>query len=343
MKKILEEVKTHLMTGVSYMLPFVVAGGLLLTLGLLLGGGEQETGFAKKAVETGVLVFSLMVPVMAGYMSYSIADRPGIAPGMVGGLIANEIGAGFLGGIVAGFIAGYIVNLLKKIPMHSYLAALKPIIVIPLLGVGIVSLLMYIIGQPIALLSKGLEGWLTSMSGGNLLVLGLIIGAMMAVDMGGPINKVAFAFCVGMLNEGIYAPMAACWIGIMTPPIGLALATRLAPKKFTVGERMSALPTTIMGATGITEGAIPFAVGAPLQVIPSIVVGSAVGGALALLFGAEAPVPSGGVFIIPFFVKPFMFLLAFAVGIVVTALMTVLLKKNIEEEEEEVAYTQEAV
>jgi fructose-specific phosphotransferase system IIC component len=244
---------------------------------------------------------------------------------------------------VAGFIAGYIVNLLKKIPMHSYLAALKPIIVIPLLGVGIVSLLMYIIGQPIALLSKGLEGWLTSMSGGNLLVLGLIIGAMMAVDMGGPINKVAFAFCVGMLNEGIYAPMAACWIGIMTPPIGLALATRLAPKKFTVGERMSALPTTIMGATGITEGAIPFAVGAPLQVIPSIVVGSAVGGALALLFGAEAPVPSGGVFIIPFFVKPFMFLLAFAVGIVVTALMTVLLKKNIEEEEEEVAYTQEAV
>jgi fructose-specific phosphotransferase system IIC component len=342
MKKILEEAKTTLMTGVSYMLPFVVAGGLLLTIGLLLGGGEQETGFAKKAVETGVLVFSLMVPVMAGYMSYSIADRPGIAPGMVGGLIANEIGAGFLGGIVAGFIAGYIVNLLKKIPMHSYIAALKPIIVIPLLGVGIVSLLMYFIGQPIAIASKGLEGWLTTLSGGNLLILGLIIGAMMAVDMGGPINKVAFAFCVGMLNEGIYAPMAACWIGIMTPPIGLALATRLAPKKFTVGERMSALPTTIMGATGITEGAIPFAVGAPLQVIPSIVVGSAVGGALALVLGAEAPVPSGGVFIIPFFIKPAMFLIAFAAGIIVTAVMTVFLKKNIEEEEE-VAYTQEAV
>ncbi|PGV53465.1 PTS fructose transporter subunit IIC [Bacillus sp. AFS037270] len=338
MKKFLEEAKTHLMTGVSYMLPFVVAGGLLLTIGLLLGGGEQEAGFAKQTVKAGVLIFSLMVPVMAGYMAYSIADRPGIAPGMVGGLIAHEIGAGFLGGIVAGFLAGYIVNFIKKLPMHSYIAALKPIIVIPLLGVGAVSLLMYIIGQPIALASKGLEGWLSSMSGGNLALLGLIIGAMMAFDMGGPINKVAFAFCVGMLNQGVYGPMAACWIGIMTPPIGLALATRLAPKKFTAGERQSALPSTIMGATGITEGAIPFAVSDPLRVIPSIVVGSAVGGALAMALGAAAPVPSGGVLVIPFFVKPFMFVLAFAAGIVTTALMTVLLKKKVEEE---VAYTQE--
>lgn len=341
MKKFLEEAKTHLMTGVSYMLPFVVAGGLLLTIGLLMGGGDQDTGFAKQTVKAGVLIFSLMVPVMAGYMAYSIADRPGIAPGMVGGLIAHEIGAGFLGGIVAGFLAGYIVNFIKKIPMHRYLAALKPIIVIPLLGVGIVTLLMYIIGQPIALASKGLEGWLTSLNGGNLALLGLIIGAMMAFDMGGPINKVAFAFCVGMLNQGVYAPMAACWIGIMTPPIGLALATRIAPKKFTVAERQSALPSTIMGATGITEGAIPFAVSDPLRVIPSIVVGSAVGGALAMALGAQAPVPSGGVFVVPFFVKPVMFAIAFAVGIVTTALMTVFLKKKVEEEE--VAYNQEAV
>jgi fructose-specific phosphotransferase system IIC component len=341
MKKFIEEAKTHLMTGVSYMLPFVVAGGLLLTIGLLLGGGEQETGFAKQTVKTGVLIFSLMVPIMAGYMAYSIADRPGIAPGMVGGLIANEIGAGFLGGIVAGFLAGYIVNFIKKLPMHRYLAALKPIIVIPLLGVGIISLLMYIIGQPIALASRGLEGWLTSLSGGNLALLGLIIGAMMAFDMGGPINKVAFAFCIGMLNEGVYGPMAACWIGIMTPPIGLALATRLAPKKFTAAERQSALPSTIMGATGITEGAIPFAVGAPLQVIPSIVVGSAVGGALAMALGSAASVPSGGIFVVPFFTKPFMFLIALAAGILVTALMTIFLKKNIEEEE--TAYTQEAI
>lgn len=340
MKKFLEEAKTHLMTGVSYMLPFVVAGGLLLTIGLLLGGGDSGhgTAFAKQTVKAGVLIFSLMVPVMAGYMSYSIADRPGIAPGMVGGLIAHEIGAGFLGGIVAGFLAGYIVNFIKKLPMHSYLAALKPIIVIPLLGAGAVSLIMYIIGQPIALASKGLEGWLTSLSGGNLALLGLIIGAMMAFDMGGPINKVAFAFCVGMLNQHVYAPMAACWIGIMTPPIGLALATRIAPKKFSVGERQSALPTTIMGATGITEGAIPFAVSDPLRVIPSIVVGSAVGGALAMALGAAAPVPSGGVLVIPFFIKPFMFVIAFAVGIVTTALMTVFLKKKVEEE---AAYTQE--
>jgi fructose-specific phosphotransferase system IIC component len=332
MKKVLEEAKTHLMTGVSYMLPFVVAGGLLLTIGLLLGGGEQEAGFAKKTVDTGVLVFKLMVPVMAGYMAYSIADRPGIAPGMVGGLIANEIGAGFLGGIVAGFLAGYIVNGIKVIPMHRYFVQLKPIIVIPLLGAGAVALLMYIIGQPIAALSEGLEAWLKSLSGGNLIILGLIIGAMMAFDMGGPVNKVAFAFCVGMLNQEIYAPMAACWIGIMTPPIGLALATRIAPKKFTAAERQSALPTTFMGATGITEGAIPFAVTDPLRVIPSIVIGSAVGGALALALGAQAPVPSGGVFVVPFFIKPIMFVIAFVVGIVVTALTAAVLKKKVEEE-----------
>ncbi|MFB4163926.1 PTS fructose transporter subunit IIC [Alteribacillus sp. JSM 102045] len=332
MKKVLEEAKTHLMTGVSYMLPFVVAGGLILTIGLLFGGGEQEAGLAKKTADTGVLVFSLMVPVMAAYMAYSIADRPGIAPGMVGGLIADEIGAGFLGGIVAGFIAGYIVNALKQLPMHRYFVQLKPIIVIPLLGAGAVAILMYIIGQPIAVLSEGLEGWLKSMSGGNLIILGLVIGAMMAFDMGGPVNKVAFAFCVGMLNQEVYYPMAACWIGIMTPPIGLALATRFAPKKFTSAERQSALPTTFMGATGITEGAIPFAVSDPLRVIPSIVVGSAVGGALALALGTQAPIPSGGVFVVPFFVKPLMFVLAFAIGIVVTALMTVMLKKKAEEE-----------
>ncbi|MCM3717813.1 PTS fructose transporter subunit IIC [Fictibacillus phosphorivorans] len=332
MKKVLEEAKTHLMTGVSYMLPFVVAGGLLLTVGLLLGGGEQEAGFAKKTVDTGVLIFKLMVPVMAGYMAFSIADRPGIAPGMVGGMVANEIGAGFLGGIVAGFLAGYIVNGIKTIPVHRYFVQLKPIIIIPLLGAGAVALLMYIIGQPIAALSEGLEAWLKSLSGGNLIVLGMIIGAMMAFDMGGPVNKVAFAFCVGMLNQEIYAPMAACWIGIMTPPIGLALATRIAPKKFTIAERQSALPTTFMGATGITEGAIPFAVTDPLRVIPSIVIGSAVGGALALAFGAQAPVPSGGIFVVPFFIKPVMFVVAFVIGIVVTAITASVLKKKVDEE-----------
>jgi fructose-specific phosphotransferase system IIC component len=255
---------------------------------------------------------------------------------MVGGLVANTIHAGFLGGIVAGFIAGYIVNYIKKIPMHRYLAQLKPIIIIPLLGVGLVSLLMYIIGQPIAVASHALELWLKSLSGGNLALLGLIIGAMMAFDMGGPINKVAFAFCVGMLNQHVYAPMAACWIGIMTPPIGLALATRIAPKKFTAAERQSALPSTIMGLTGITEGAIPFAVGDPFRVIPSIVIGSAVGGALALLLGSQAPVPSGGIFIVPFFIKPFMFVIAFIAGIVVTALVTAILKKKVEEDEFEI-------
>jgi len=334
MKQIINEAKIHLMTGVSYMLPFVVAGGIILTLGLLLGGGDQETGFARGAITLGVMVFSMMVPIMAGYMAYSIADRPGIAPGVVGGLVANHIGAGFLGGIVAGFIAGYFVNALKKIPMHPYIAALKPIIIIPVIGAGFVGLVMFIIGQPIAFAATGLEGWLTSISGVNLALLGLIIGAMMAFDMGGPVNKVAFAFCVGMLDQGVYAPMAACWIGIMTPPIGLALATRITPKKFTQGERQSAVPATVMGLTGITEGAIPFAVRTPLQVISAIVVGSAVGGGLALLLGAAAPIPSGGIFVVPFFHRPLMFIIAFIVGIVVTAGMTILLRKEVTDDDE---------
>lgn len=326
--KMLSEGKSHLMTGVSFMLPFVVAGGLILTLGLLVGGGDQKTGFAHMTVQTGVLIFSLMVPVIAGYISYSIADKPGIVAGMAGGLIAREIGAGFLGGIVAGFVAGFIVNQLKRLPMHAYLAQLKPIIIIPLLGSGLVALVMYTVGVPIAQLSVLLENGLKSLQGGNLIVMGMIIGAMMAIDMGGPINKVAFAFCVGMLAQGVYAPMAACWIGIMTPPVGLALATRLAPKKFSVAERSSAIATAIMGLTGITEGAIPFAVADPWRVILSIVTGSAAGAALALGVGVEASVPSGGIFVVPFFQHPLLFMAAFLLGVAVTALCVIALKRE---------------
>lgn len=326
--KLLDDAKSHLMTGVSFMLPFVVAGGLILTLGLLLGGGDQKTGFAHMTVQTGVLIFSLMVPVIAGYISYSIADKPGIVAGMAGGLIAREIGAGFLGGIVAGFVAGFIVNQLKRIPMHAYLTQLKPIIIIPLLGSGLVALVMYTVGVPIAQLSVLLENGLKSLQGGNLIVMGMIIGAMMAIDMGGPINKVAFAFCVGMLAQGVYAPMAACWIGIMTPPAGLALATRLAPKKFSVAERSSAIATAIMGLTGITEGAIPFAVADPWRIILSIVTGSAAGAALALGMGVEASVPSGGIFVVPFFRHPLLFMGAFLLGVAVTALCVITLKKE---------------
>ncbi|TYP55440.1 PTS fructose transporter subunit IIC [Thermosediminibacter litoriperuensis] len=331
--KIWENARRHLMTGVSYMIPFVVSGGLLLTIGILIGGGKVIPGMSKTLVDMGVTAFQMMVPIMAGYMAYSMADRPGIAPGIVGGLIANKIGAGFLGGIVAGFIAGWIVNQLKKIPMHPYIAALKPIIIIPFFGVAIVSGLMLIIGQPISALSKTMEAWLNSMTGANAALLGFIIAAMMAFDMGGPVNKIAFAFSAGMLSQGVYAPMAACWVGIMAPPIGLALATYLAPKKFTEMEKKNAIPAAIMGATGITEGAIPYAAADPLRVIPSLVIGSGFGGAVALLLGAQAPVPSGGVFVIPFFIKPLMFVIGFAAAIIVTAVITVALKKEITEEE----------
>lgn len=333
MKNIGNDVKTHLLTGVSYMLPFVVAGGLILTIGLLLQDVEMFAGISQHVVDAGVMVFGLMIPVLSAYIAFSIADRPSLAPGMAGGMLAATIGAGFLGGIVAGFVAGYVTNILKKIPMHQYVVQLLPIIIIPLLGTTITLVLVGLLGIPIAAVTVIFESFLTSLSEGSLFILGLVIGGMMAVDMGGPINKVAFAFCVGLIDQGVFAPMAACWIGIMTPPIGLAVATLIAPHKFTEDEKASRIPITIMGLTGVTEGAIPFAVREPLRVIPALVIGSAAGGGLALLLGAEASVPSGGIFVVPFFVKPLMFLIAFVVAIIVTAVCTAFFKTEVMEEE----------
>ncbi|MFK4964701.1 PTS fructose transporter subunit IIABC [Lactococcus garvieae] len=326
-----EAAKTHLMTGVSFMLPFVVAGGLILTIGLLMGGGDAKSGFAYETVQTGVLIFNLMLPVLAGYISYSIADKPGIVVGMSGGIIASTVGAGYLGAILAGFVAGWLVNQIKKIPLPSYLAQLKPIIFIPLFGSGIIALFMYIVGIPLHALNDLMTNSLQAMQGSNLVLMGVIIGAMMAVDMGGPINKAAFAFCVGMLGDKIYAPMAACWIGIMLPPVAMAVATMIAPHKFTQAERGSRFSAIIGGLTGITEFAIPFAVADPWRVILSCVVGSAVGGGMALGLGVTASIPSGGIFVVPFFHNPIIFVLSFVVGVFVTAVMVVGLKKKVVE------------
>lgn len=322
----MQRVKRHLMTGVSYMIPVVVAGGILLSIGVIMG---EEGTVASAFVDVGVWALGLMVPMISGFIAYSIADKPGIAVGLVGGIAANELGIGYLGGIFAGFFAGWLVNQLKKIPIPDVAAAVKPIMIIPVLGVGLTALFVYLISIPLKPLTGGIETWLKSLQGGNLAVLGFIIGALMAFDMGGPVNKIVLAFCYATLAEGIYEPMAACWVGIMTAPIGLALATVIQPNKFSKAEKANALPAAIMGSLGISEGAIPYAVSTPLKVIPSIMIGSGVGGALVLLFGAKSPVPCAiGIWGLPFMMSPIKWLIGFAIGVVITAILVVTFRKE---------------
>jgi len=295
----------HLMTGVSFMLPFVVAGGLLIAVSFALGGvnvTDAQGTFAHTLFMIGSTgAFALMVPVLAGYIAFSIADRPGIAPGMIGGLLAQQLGAGFLGGIIAGFLAGYVTAAAARtIRLPRNLQGLMPVLILPLIGTAITALLMiYVMGPPVAGLLAFLTQWLQSLQGTNAVFLGLLIGGMMAVDMGGPINKAAYAFSVALISSGIYTPMAAAMLGGMVSPIALALATIIFPSRFTEEERNSKGATFILGLAFVSEGAIPFAARDPLRVIPSLVIGSAVAGAIAMVTGTALLVPHGGIFILP--------------------------------------------
>ncbi|MBK8962693.1 MAG: PTS fructose-like transporter subunit IIB [Candidatus Competibacteraceae bacterium] len=300
----------HLMTGVSYMLPFVVAGGLLIAISFALGGinvyddahkGTLGWTLFQIGAKSG---FALMVPILAGFIAYSIADRPGIAPGMIGGMIAGAIGSGFLGGIAAGFLAGYIVKFLSdNIPLPRTLAGLKPVLVLPLLGTVIVGLLMYyVVGEPVAAALAAITQWLKGMQGANAAFLGLLLGAMMAFDMGGPVNKSAYAFATGLITsqtDPIYGPMAAVMAAGMTPPLGLALAALLFKNRFSLDEREAAGATAALGISFITEGAIPYAAKDPLRVIPALMLGSALTGAISMVLGCQLKVPHGGVFVLP--------------------------------------------
>ncbi|SDO08711.1 PTS system D-fructose-specific IIB component (F1P-forming), Frc family /PTS system D-fructose-specific IIC component (F1P-forming), Frc family [Methylobacterium phyllostachyos] len=329
----------HLMTGVSFMLPFVVAGGLLIALAFAVGGidamapGHAGTlGYALGQIGAKA-AFALIVPALAGYIAYSIADRPGIAPGMIGGMLAANLQAGFLGGIAAGFIAGYTARFLNQhIRLPKTLEGLKPVLILPLLATTITGLLMiYVVGVPVAAVLAALTTWLKGMQGASALVLGLVLGGMMAVDMGGPINKAAYASAAALLSSGVDAPMAAVMLGGMTPPLGLALATRLFPVRFTVSEREAGGAAAVLGAAFITEGAIPFAAADPLRVIPSLVAGSAVAGALALTLGVTLKVPHGGLFVLPIpnaVTNLPGAILALAAGTLVTALAVGLLKRR---------------
>lgn len=344
MKERLTEIKEALLTGVSYMLPFVIAGGVLIALGFLIGGYsipsdvKQGANFASTIFWLGKAAFGLMVPILGGFVAYSIADKPGIAVGMVGAWMATDpwgLGqaSGFLGGLIAGVIAGYFTNALKKIPLPNSLRSLLPTLIIPFVGVtGIGLLMFYVIGGPIAAVTGALTNFLNSMGTGNLLLLGIIQGCMLAFDMGGPCNKVAYAFALAAMDTGNFMPMAANFIGSMTPPLGLALAVLLFKDKFTDSDR-GAVPGLFAGAFAmITEFAIPFAAANPLQVIPSLMAGSAVGCALSYMFGLTMQAPHGGLFVIFALNNVVLFLIALLIGGLVTAGALYLLKKPVEQQ-----------
>ncbi len=325
----------HLLTGVSFMLPMVVAGGLLIALSFVFGiSAYKEPGTLAAALMQigGDAAFKLMVPLLAGYIAYSIADRPGLAPGMIGGLLASTLGAGFIGGIIAGFIAGYCAKAINRyLQLPQSLEALKPILIIPLFASLFTGLVMiYVVGKPVAGMLEGLTHFLDSMGTTNAILLGVLLGGMMCVDLGGPINKAAYAFSVGLLASQSYAPMAATMAAGMVPPIGLGIATFLARRKFAQTEREAGKAALVLGLCFISEGAIPFAAKDPLRVIPASILGGALTGALSMYFGCKLMAPHGGLFVllIPNAINhALLYLLAIVAGSLVTAVVYAVIKR----------------
>jgi PTS system fructose-specific IIC component len=328
----------HLMTGVSYMLPLVVAGGLLIALAFALGGlnaADQEGTLAWALMKIGGgTAFQLYVPVLAAFIAYSIADRPGLTSGLIGGMLAMNLGAGFLGGIAAGFLAGYVTKLLNDfIKLPQNFEGLKPVLILPLLSTLVVGLVMiFVIGPPVKIMLTALTDWLNGMQQSSAVLLGVLLGAMMAFDMGGPLNKAAYTFAVGLLASKVYGPMAAVMAAGMTPPLGLALASILFKNRFNQEERDAGKAAAVLGISFVTEGAIPFAAKDPLRVIPCLVAGSAVTGAISLAAGVQLMVPHGGVFVllIPHAVQHLgLYIVAILAGTLVTTAGLYLAKRPI--------------
>jgi fructose PTS system EIIBC or EIIC component len=341
-----------LMTGVSYMIPFVAAGGILIALAFLLGGPEVankvnggtfggveypavedlsnlivQAGYAGLLFKIGAVAFSMLVPILAGFIAYAMGDRPGLVAGIVAGLLANEIGAGFLGGLVGGLLAGAVVLAIKRVKVPRGVAGVMPVVVIPLVSTLVVgALMLVVIGQPIAAAQEGLTNWLEGLSGSNAILLGILLGLMMAFDMGGPVNKVAYAFGLAALASGNLKVMAAVMAAGMTPPLGLALATVIRKHLFTRAEVQAGEAAWLLGASFITEGAIPFAAADPLRVIPSLMMGSAVTGALVMGFGNTSRAPHGGIWVVGLISRPVLYILAILIGTVVTAASVIVLK-----------------
>jgi len=329
----------HLMTGVSYMLPLVVAGGLLIALAFAIGGlnaADKEGTLAWALMQIGGgTAFHLYVPVLAAFIAYSIADRPGLTPGLIGGMLATSLGAGFLGGIVAGFLAGYVTKVMNdRINLPQNLQGLKPVLILPLLSTLIVGLVMiFVVGPPVKMALLALTAWLNGMQETSAVVLGILLGAMMAFDMGGPLNKAAYTFAVGLLASKVYGPMAAVMAAGMTPPLALGLAATLFKNRFNQEERDASKAAIVLGISFVTEGAIPFAAKDPLRVIPCLMAGSAVTGALSLAAGVRLMVPHGGIFVllIPHAVQPLgMYLVALVAGTLVSTVALYLVKRPVE-------------
>ena len=334
------QIYKHLMNGVSHMLPFVIGGGILIALAFLFDDYSinpatfgSNTPFAAFLKTTGDAAFGFMLPVLAGYIAMSIGDRPALAVGFVGGMLANAGGSGFLGALAAGFIAGYLMvglqKLLSKLPQS--LEGLKPVLLYPFLGILLIgAIIVFIINPPVGALNNGITNLLNSMGSSSKVLLGAVLGGMMAIDMGGPFNKAAYVFGTASLASGQFEIMAAVMAGGMVPPLAIALCTTFFKNKFTARERQSGITNYVMGLSFITEGAIPFAAADPLKVIPACVIGSATAGALSMAFGCGLRAPHGGIFVTPIVSNPLMYLAAVAIGAVVGMIVLAALKKKIE-------------
>lgn len=343
------QIYKHLMNGVSHMLPFVVGGGILIAIAFLIDGfsvdlnslpADQRANFgtitqaAAMFKGIGGTAFGFMLPILAGFIAMSIADRPGLAVGFVGGSIAANGTSGFLGALVAGFVAGYIVLLLKKVfsKLPESLDGMKPVLLYPLLGIFLVGVIMqFVVEPPIGALNTAINNGLNGLNGASAVVLGVLLGGMMSVDMGGPVNKAAYVFGTASIAAGNYNIMAAVMIGGMVPPIAIALATIFFKNKFTAEERKAGPTNFIMGLSFITEGAIPFAASDPLHVLPACVVGSAVAGGLSMAFGCTLMAPHGGIFVVPTIGNPLMYLVALVIGSFIACGLLGLLKKKVRE------------
>jgi len=333
MLKTLQKLRQHLLTGVSFAIPFIACGGILIAVAIAFapitptGPDFSNAPHLKLILDIGSAALTLMLPVLAGYISYSVAGKPGLLPGFLGGYLAGQIRAGFLGAMLIGLLSGYVVEGLKKIPVSKHLRPVMPILVIPILSGALIGVLMIkVLGTPIALLMDRANEALKGMSTGNCILLAVTLGAMIAFDMGGPVNKTAFFFGAAMIREGNYQIMGACAAAICTPPLGMGLATLLRRKLWSSEEREAGLAGIAMGLIGITEGAIPFAAADPIRVIPSIMAGSALAAVVAMAGGVGDHAPHGGPIVLPVVDHRVMYVIAIITGTALTAVCINLLK-----------------
>lgn len=334
MQSTLQRLKQALLCGVSHVVPFVACGGILIAVAVGFApmrpgvGPDFTTVPMLRLIHTlGETTFALVAPVLAGYIAFGWADRPGLVPGFVGGAIAHAVGAGFLGAIVAGFLAGFVVQQLKRMPLHRLVRPVMPILILPVLSTLVVGgLLLLVLGPPIKALMEGLTTGLRQLGSHHQILLGLVLGSMIAFDMGGPVNKAAFFFGAALIHEGHPEVMGACAAAICIPPLGLGLATLLRPRQWSSQERDSGIAALAMGAIGITEGAIPFAAADPFRVIPAIMAGSSLGAVIALLAGVRDQAPHGGLIVLPVIDHRIAYLLAIAAGSLLAAVLVNVLR-----------------